>query len=353
MSIKKKFWHQVDNGLKGLNRGIPIPLEKLSNFMSNIQQGTYYLLSGSTGSGKSTIANECFMNYPLQWLQLNPDRQEKYHIEYFNLEIQDVDVSAKLRANWIFRQTKAKLKLHVDKIFQKGNYFLTREEIEWLKKSDDFMDFMEDNVNFIAGEEVSIAFVYKRLWECAKKFGRMEVGADGKPQLHTFEQIDPNQYVVFLFDNVNNLNDKALIDTLSSYFVKFRKSCNFSFVVIQQYNRAQEGEKRTFMEPQLSDLKETSRTADDCNIALLTYTPGRLGLTEYQGYNLEEPFGNYKLGDLIRFLKIAKNRNGRDNVYVPYLFNGAYGYVKEMPHPDVWRRNENNVKEQFIKLFAT
>ena len=45
--------------------------------------------------------------------------------------------------------------------------------------------------------------------------------------------------------------------------VTFRKLCNFSFFLIQQYNRSQETNFNHggFQEPVLSDLKESGRTA--------------------------------------------------------------------------------------------
>lgn len=352
-----KFWRTFNKGVAGLNKGIPLPLVNLSKYISNIQQGTILLVGGAEGSGKSTLANECFMNYPLQWLKLNPDRKEKIHVEYFNLEIQDEDVEAKLRANWIFRQSKATVKLYIDKIFQKGDNVLTEEEIEWIKKSDEYIEFMSENVNFTAGEEISVGYFYKVLWECAKKYGTMDEDPEnpGKYLLHTYVPKDENQYVIFLFDNVNNLNDKKLIDLLSGYCVKFRKACNFTFVLIQQYNRDQQSSQRTFMEPQNADLKESGRTADDSSIVFLTYTPGRFGLSSYQGYDLEEKLGTkgVRLKDVLRFLKISKNRNGADNVYIPYMFNGAQGYVKEMPSPDKWKKNEGGIKDEFIRLFIS
>jgi len=354
--IKEKFKSQYKRGLEGLNKGIPIPLTKLSEYICNIQQGTITLVGGSTGSGKSTLINEVAISAPLQFLEDNPDRPEKYHCEYFNLEIQDVDVLAKFKANYIFKESQYQIKLSPTKIFQKGDFILTDVEKDWIDRSDRYIDKLMDNVDFVAGENVSPEFFYKKLWECAKKYGTMECDADGKPLLHTWKAIDPNQYVVFIFDNLNNLNDKSKIDTLSSMCVTFRKLCNFTFFLIQQYNRSQETNFNHggFQEPVLSDLKESGRTSDDADTVILTYSPARFGITEYLDYQLEELLGNngQNLGDILRFAKIAKNRNGQDNKYIPYAFSGARGIIKELPSPFQFSTNHQGCKENIINLFC-
>lgn len=360
-SLKEKFDKEYQRGEDGLNVGLPFPLTQLSDSLCNLQQGTYYLIAGAQGTGKSTLANECFISYPIQYLDVKKDSPFKVHIEYFNLEIKDVDVLAKFKCNWIFRQTKGKIMLSLNKVFQKGNFRLNQEERDWIKKSDEYIEYLLDSCNFVAGERISKNFVYKKLWECATKFGTMEPYLDGNNNpvpnryyLHTYKPKDPNQFVIFLFDNLNNLSNKADIDEISQYFVDFRNACNFTFCVVQQYNRGQESmDRRDFMIPQLSDLMESSKPSADCNVALLTYAPARFKLMEYEGYNLMEKASEKQtLGSFLRFLRVAKNRDGRDDIYVPYMFSGARGFVKEMPEPVTWFKNENNLKQTYYNLFV-
>jgi hypothetical protein len=352
--LKEKFKAQYEKGLKLQNVGIPFPLTQLSSIVCNLQQSTYYVFGGGQGTGKSTLVNECFINYPLQWLQKNPDSPFKYHGEYFNLEISEVDVIAKFKANWIFRESQGAVKLSVNQIFQKGDFRLTVAEQKWIEKSEDYIDYLLDNVTFITGERVGSKYVYKRLWACAEKYGTMDRSPEGHYMLHTYKPKDPNQFVVVIFDNFNNLPDKEEIDKISQYFVDFRNACGFTFAAVQQYNRLTEGmDRREFMIPQLSDLMGTSKPGFDCNIALLTYAPARYMLPEYEGYNLKEPFGDKTtLGTYLKFARLAKSRDGRDDVYVPYMFSGARGYVKEMPEPANWNANLNKIKDEFKTRFT-
>jgi DnaB-like helicase C terminal domain len=262
-SIKSKFNQYYQRGLDGYNKGLPIPLDHLNSYLCGIQKGVTTVLAGASGSGKSTMVNEIAISYPLQFLKDNPDRPEKYHCEYFNLEIQDIDVLAKFKANHIFKESNYQVKLSPNKIFQKGDFLLTDTEKMWIDKSDEYIDELLKNVNFIAGENITVGYFYKRLFELARQFGTMEKDEEGRELLHTWVAKDPNQYVVVVFDNVNNLNDKAKIDELSSICVKFRKNCDFTFYLVQQYNRQQESNFNHggFQEPVISDLKETSRTA--------------------------------------------------------------------------------------------
>jgi replicative DNA helicase len=351
--LKEKFEAQYKRGQEGLNVGLPMPFTLLSEEVCGIQQGRYDLWAGATGDGKSTITQECYISYPIQYCEKNKSTVPyKYHCEYFNLEIKDINVVAKLLANWIFKESAGTIKLSVNKIFQKGSNKITTEEKDWIKKSYSYYDFLGEHVNFIAGDNISEAYIYKRLMECARAFGTMKK-ENGKDLLYTYKPKDPNQYVVFIFDNVNNLNDKRLIDSVSSMFVKFRNACDFSFVVVQQYNRDQQNSNREFMEPQLADLKETGQPGQDSDVAFLSYNPKRLGQDAYEGYNLLEGYKGSKkaLGDFLRFLKIAKNRDGKDGIYLPFALNGAMGIVKEMPAPNNWNNNLNNIKDYYYKYF--
>jgi len=42
--------YNVDKGIKGENKGIPIKLERLKMVMPNIQKGTFYLIASDSGN---------------------------------------------------------------------------------------------------------------------------------------------------------------------------------------------------------------------------------------------------------------------------------------------------------------
>jgi len=48
MSYFDRALEQIDDGLKGNNKGIPIAFERLKQYLPNIQQKTYYLIGASS-----------------------------------------------------------------------------------------------------------------------------------------------------------------------------------------------------------------------------------------------------------------------------------------------------------------
>jgi hypothetical protein len=353
--LKEKFDIEFARGKSGLNAGLPMPFSLLSSEVCGIQQGRYDLWMGSIGSGKSTVVQEGYISYPIQYCEKYKDSIPfTYEVDYFNLEIPDVNVMAKLLANWIYKESKGAVKVSVNRIFQKGTNRLTADEVEWITKSYKYLDFLLQHCNFITGEGISEKYVYKRLIELAKKHGTMEVNAQGAELLYTYKPKDPNKFIMIVFDNVNNLNSKELIDKCSSIFVKFRNNCKFSFSIVQQYNRNQEANDREFMEPQIGDGKDSGLPGQDCDTAFLTYIPARFGLTEYKQYMLNQGYNGSKkkLGDFFRMVKLAKNRDGQDNIYLPYAFNGAAGIVKELVSPLDWKENKNRCKDYYFQHFG-
>ena len=63
-----------------------IGLNRLEKYLPGIEQGTYYLITASTGVGKSKLARYLFIHNPYLFLQENPDPEIKVDVLYFSLE---------------------------------------------------------------------------------------------------------------------------------------------------------------------------------------------------------------------------------------------------------------------------
>ena len=53
--IFNKFTNEVDRGLKGLNKGLPMGLERLESIIGGIQRKRYDLVFAESGVGKSSF----------------------------------------------------------------------------------------------------------------------------------------------------------------------------------------------------------------------------------------------------------------------------------------------------------
>jgi len=77
---------KIERGKEGLNTGLYMGFDRLVEYIPGIQQGTYYLIGGETGSGKTAFIDACFLYNPYDWLKAHPDSSIKLKIFYWSLE---------------------------------------------------------------------------------------------------------------------------------------------------------------------------------------------------------------------------------------------------------------------------
>ena len=78
--------NKINRGQQGLNKGLPMGFERLVQFIPGIQQGTYYLIGGETGSGKTAFTDDAFLYNPYDWYKAS-DTGIKLKVFYWSLEI--------------------------------------------------------------------------------------------------------------------------------------------------------------------------------------------------------------------------------------------------------------------------
>lgn len=336
--IYKQAKERVDQGLQGLNQGLPMGLPRLSNIINDVQKGRYDLIAGKTSAGKTAFVDQCYVLNPFDYyLTVRNTMEIEVDWLYFSLEISPVNKFTKFAARELYNTYG--IVSDMSELMSLGNKKLSHEKREILDTFDPHFEELEKHLHMFDEFDNSDSIV-DSIYQFATKHGKFE-RVNGR-QIYTSHH--PNHYVVIIIDTVNLLslldkqNLKQAIDALSKKMIWFRNICNFSPVVVQQYNadisdpiRIQQ--RRT--EPISDDLEDSKRTSKDCNTYLSVFDPSELGLNKSAGgYNLKD------LGNKFRQIQVLKNRDGDRGGRVGCKFGGQIGLFEELPPADQMRSED-------------
>lgn len=129
------------------------------------------------------------------------------------------------------------------------------------------------------------------------------------------------------------MNKKEAIDKDSEYFQIFRDFYGYSPIGISQINRDISNpiyQKMDSFEPNLDQVKESGRMAEDCDLALSLFQPTRYK-TNDPSYDVSLFINPETGGDYFRKLKICKNSYGEADLGIGFAFMGAIGKFSELP----------------------
>lgn len=318
--IKEK----VDRGAAGGNQGLPMGFDRLTEYIPGIQQGTYYLVGAETSAGKTAFVDNCFLYNPYNFIKTN-ETNIKLKVIYYSLEIEKVAKLTKAIARKIYLDYG--ILLDVNYILSRGKNRISQDHYNLVMKYADYIDQMQDVLEIIDKPENPTG-----IWKHLLKYSNENGVWDNSQPLASYKPNDPNLYTIVVIDHIGLIKGesgktkKENIDKLSEYMILLRNKCNFTPVLISQFNRSLSSTDRFKLEkvtPQLSDFKDSSNTQDDCNIAISLFSPQRYGIPDYRGYNIE------MLGNRFRNLNILKNRDGEADVSIGLKFIGEVGHFSE------------------------
>ena len=335
----KQFVQKIEDGRAGLNKGLPMGFDRLSDHISNIQQGRYDLIGGATGTGKTALVDDAYVFNPIEYLRTHPETDYRLEVVYYSMEIAPERKLAKLICRRIWETNK--ILVTPMQLYSQGLRNKIPEEIYNLINN--YREYYEEIVDKYVHfrNSASPDFVYKDLMGYVESRG--EVIRDAKNTVLDYKPNDPRLITLVVFDHVSLLGKgskdktkKDAIDRLSRYLVFFRNNFKLSPVVVSQFNRSIEGMDRRregVYDPQLSDFKDTGSTQEDADTVISLYNPLRYGLEDHNGYDISRLARNY------RSLEILKNRDGADNLTIGMYFLGEVGLFKELPPSDELANN--------------
>ena len=337
LSVFEKAMSSIERGREGLNKGIPIPFERLRRYLPNIQQKTYYLVGAGTKVGKTSLADDIFFYGAYDHIVANPS-EITLDIDYFSFEI---DSETKILKG-INRKLWHDYGLIVDAstILSRGEHKCSQEIYDLAKTYRGYFDKMEDMVT-VHDMPDNPTGINKYLINKARQHGRIiekniqkDPTKDPVMRFDKYIPNDPNRYWIIMIDHIalmleeRGYNTKQNIDKMSQYLVQLRNNFNAIPVVIQQLAFDSESDQRHQagrLTPTLKDFGDSKYTTRDANVIMTLFSPSRYNIERFQNYNIN------RLSNTYRNLEILENRDGEPNVNVGLNFIGECGTFRELP----------------------
>jgi replicative DNA helicase len=360
--IFDNFLKYVEEGRKGLNKGIPMGFSRLDKFLRGLQKKKYYLVGANTGVGKTAFVDQAFIINPYNWIVKN-NAKESLKVFYYSFEI---DTESKI-AKWVSYQLYMDERILVDPEHILGMDMesetdtknrLSDELLEKIKKYKDHFDKMMESITF---EDVPMGptAIFKQVQEYCESVGThvkyTRIVGGKEKEISYYKPNNPNEYVVIVIDHIGLLRQektkgefttkKQLIDKMSTYLIELRNKYRTIPVVVSQFNREMgDIQRQRFKEltPQLEDFKDSGNTQEDCNVAIGLFSPKRYNIPRYLEYDLKGP--GYDVLDNFRAAFVVKNRGGRDGASLGMRFLGHCGYYEEIPIAKEFEENPNYYK---------
>jgi len=392
MAINQKyesgFIAQVDASQRGEVVSIEFPLERI-NKVINILPSRYTLLTGATGSGKTSLMDFGWILGPWSTMQ-KLDLDIHWEVNYFSLERKAMFKHAKW-VSWMIYRDNADILLSSDQILGWENGPLNSEGYKLVRSYDDEMPRLLEHVRIydgkVSGKTIK-RVIKKRALDLGTFFKSDEIGVIMDDQLVYIERFEdkglteivnkiespyielewegkkfklyqedhryfpkhPRTFVFFAIDGINLLGDKDVLDDISMALSDARDLFGFSPIVVSQQNRAMGDISRmkthgADLSPQIEDAFKSSQMGFDCDLMI-----GLFDAYTYKAWDKDGKYGGYCINPLgsestpsmltpgginrFRSAHILKNTFGPKGMKFGMKFLGECNHFETLPYPD-------------------
>jgi hypothetical protein len=334
----------ADNG--GVNC-IPTSLSRFSKFWPGVEKGKYYMVTASSGVGKSKYAKKTFVFDVVDTILAHPEWNIDIHIKYYCLEESKVNFIQTLMSYKLYEQNRVRVSVpQMNSVGETVEQSVIDNAIEWEEYWKKFEEIVEviDDIRHPTGifKHAEDWLLQHGHWVMIdREFTNNETGVKYKKSVKDYYVPNhPDRYVIVAVDHFSLLQTEKGAETLhqamtrlsSVYFLNLRDKYNCAVVNVQQ--QAADTEKQQFnykgqsveakLEPTMAGLGDNKLTQRDVDVAFGLFAPDRYEIPKHLGYDVKS------LQDHYRSLKILKYRDGISNVRVGLFFDGAVGNFEEL-----------------------
>lgn len=401
MSYQDLVISHTAKAFSGGAKQIPFSIAGFDTILG-VRQGTYTLLGGNTGSGKTTFVDQEYVLHAYDWVKKNPGFRLK--ILYYSMERRKQHKLQKWTSWKIWQDHK--LVITPDQLsgYQALSANMTPDYIlQLLHKYEQYFDEMMDHVTIQDGPQTAASIYYAGrayAYEHGSYYWTLKVpGEDGvylmrnaDEKIATFSEsrafIDsvgrkkmyvdiktgskdrkiiafenqyipnhPEEFVLIPVDHMGKIKpekgqDKwAAIGDMSNKLGSLRDRFLQSPVAINQFNRSIGDVQRAKLYgddllPQLEDFEGQAVTQHDSDLILGIFDPARYKRKSCLDYDIDAmrtPGGNNRF----RSISILKNTTGVDQVHLGLRFTGEVGLFEGLPQSmgteieDIYRQISN------------
>lgn len=335
----------VSEGIHNPNKGIPIPLQKLSRVTNYIERGQYIGIGGKPTSGKTSLMDFVYLiNVYKWWREQDEHNRPKLRMFYFNMKSKP-----KIKwQKWLCLYLKLEYNIVIDIPTLTGGigklYDLNADLVGKINSARDFFEDLEEEVMVMINGSQTPTSIYNKVHDYMHDIGSID--KDGKYSLDTehlgqlvFVYIDNTDYLLpevggFQFMNQDTLNKK-----LDEYNILLSRTYNVNVNVIVP-SRISNSRMVKDSEPTYKEFSIFSKSVD---LGIICYNPYNENNNKYLGYPIEDTVIKGKTR--FRTLTVVRNPKGLENITVGTFFFGECGYFAESPHP-----SEEDVFEEKLEL---
>lgn len=333
-------------------------MERLERFLPGVEQDTYYLITASSGVGKSKFARYLFVHNPYEYIKNNPETDIKLTIKYFSLEESKEKIILAEISKYLF--TRHGLNISVKQLQSRGRFnTISKEVLTLIKEAEAYIEEFLETVEIIDTIRNPTG-IYKHMRDYALTIGnyyhhdgtpftKQEQNEVSEGTNETYKKIShyrkdhSKHYVIVLVDHISLLHGESQLSqwqTMTKYSSDYclRMRDRFGFIPVNVQQQASDKERvetnykgetvESKLEPSLDGLGDNKTTQRDANVVLGLFAPDRYGITSHNSYDINV------FKDRYRQMSILKDRDGVANKKLPLFFNGAVDFFKELPRPD-------------------
>lgn len=344
--------------LEGKVNCIPNPFKRFSNIIPGLIKGTYYIITASSGVGKTQYTKHLLYSAR----NFAKENNIKIKILYFALEETRSEFTRSLFCNHLY--LKHNIKIDVNSLQSMATPLeshiidiLEQEEKEFADISTDIE--IIDSISNPTG-------ILKRVKEYALQNGTFyyynyktdplkinvipRENYDLLPDksdwaFSHYVPFNEEEYTIVVVDHFSLLSPEKDAETLHKAMSRMSadygrlfitKALNYIFINVQQ--QVSDGELSEFtklgtkieekLKPTKAKLADNKLTQRDAHVIIGLFNPYYHGINIYQKYNTKI------LQDEFRSAIVLKNRYGPVGNEVGLLFKGASNYFEELPKPE-------------------
>ncbi|NBO98836.1 MAG: hypothetical protein EBU90_01740 [Proteobacteria bacterium] len=334
---------EISVARQGKRKGIDTRLD--FDEFSKVEKGTFYLIGGETGTGKTSFVDDVFLMNGLD--EYVTDGEDKnFHCLYFSMEVSKKRKLLKLAVNRLYRDgvltPNTRKPVDIKKILSTDKP-ITEKGLDYIRNLQPFFKVLQEKVTISqvprdaeGTRKIIQDFLDELLVEVEEEFYDEVLKEKTKRKVFVSRENGLPMFILIIYDHISLVKKKSAgfakdqMDELSASFIEFRNKYDVTIAAVQQLKSKNSFtvDKQDELFPVLDDFSDSKNMQKDANVVLALFSPARYHIPAYKNYNIAT------LGDRYRSVYKLKDRDGIGLGDRSILYVGEAGIFAPLPAND-------------------